>query len=174
MRVFFIAFPTSSPFCRAQKHSLLSSCPTDMNAAIAQFFDIPELADTLGSHLAKSDVATLVRTCRQFKNLFEPWLYRDLALCSSLENRHRLFARNGGLFRSTHSVRPLSRNTHHVRRLTCCCMRSFISSTVFFATKPKSAPATQTITAATAATAAISRIALPLPSTNQHRQRHLL
>ncbi|KAK3841487.1 MAG: hypothetical protein J3R72DRAFT_491384 [Linnemannia gamsii] len=90
-----------------------------MNAAIARFFDIPELADTLGSHSAKSDVATLVRTCRQFKTLFEPWLYRDLTLCSSSEHNHHLFSKNGCLFRSTHSVRALSRNSHHVRKLTC-------------------------------------------------------
>ncbi|KAK3841485.1 MAG: hypothetical protein J3R72DRAFT_444965, partial [Linnemannia gamsii] len=84
-----------------------------MNVAIARFFDIPEVADALGSHLAKCDVATLVRTCRQFRTLFEPWLYRDLTLRSSSA------AKNGGLFRSTHSVRALSRNSHRVRTLSC-------------------------------------------------------
>ncbi|KAK3841472.1 MAG: hypothetical protein J3R72DRAFT_444942 [Linnemannia gamsii] len=90
-----------------------------MNPSMARFFDIPEVADAVGPHLAKSDVVALVRTCQQFRTLFEPWLYRDLSLCSSSEGHYHLFAKNGALFRSVRSVRALSRNSHHVRRLYC-------------------------------------------------------
>ncbi|KAK3841457.1 MAG: hypothetical protein J3R72DRAFT_152419 [Linnemannia gamsii] len=145
-----------------------SSRPTDMSAATARFFDIPELVDILVSQLDKSDVATLVRTCRQFKALFEPCLYRDLCLCSSSERDHRLFAKNGGLFQSILSVRALSRNAHHVRKLNCWLPEVFYFSTAYFAIIFKSPPATSKTTAA------IAVIALPSMSTNKNRQRRLL
>ncbi|KAG9062398.1 hypothetical protein KI688_005313 [Linnemannia hyalina] len=83
-----------------------------MDTAVAQVFDIPELANALASHLEKNALATLVLTCRQFKIIFEPWLYRDLTLSSGIVN-------GGLLLHSTRSLRALSRNIQHIRSLTC-------------------------------------------------------
>ncbi|KAF9545576.1 hypothetical protein EC957_010661 [Mortierella hygrophila] len=83
-----------------------------MDTAVAQVFDIPELANALASHLEKNTLATLVLTCRQFKIIFESWLYRDLTLSSGI-----VFG--GLLLHSTRSVHALSRNIQHIRSLTC-------------------------------------------------------
>ncbi|KAK3841468.1 MAG: hypothetical protein J3R72DRAFT_444927, partial [Linnemannia gamsii] len=96
-----------------------------MDSVPARFFELPELTHTLGSFLTKRDVASLVRTCRLFKMIFEPWLYQDLTLSSSLKPGSRvdewgiLTAKYLGVFGSSRSVRALSRNAHHVRRLSC-------------------------------------------------------
>ncbi|KAG0272370.1 hypothetical protein BGZ95_011896, partial [Linnemannia exigua] len=96
-----------------------------MNSVTTQFFDLPELTHTLESLLTKSDVASLVRTCRLFKVLFESWLYRDLTLSSSRKlgppaaGPRASSVKYLGVLGSTRSVRALSRNAHHVRTLSC-------------------------------------------------------
>ncbi|KAK3841486.1 MAG: hypothetical protein J3R72DRAFT_524322 [Linnemannia gamsii] len=96
-----------------------------MDSVTAQFFDLPEMTLTLRYFLTKSDVASLVRTCRLFKVLFEPWLYQDLILSSSVKlgppvnEGGTSSPKYHGVFGSSQSVRALSRNACHVRRLTC-------------------------------------------------------
>lgn len=110
---FFLFFSPFTTFPSPLRPSLTVTSHANkktMDSASTRFFYSPEFAAVLGPHLDKNVTATLSRTCRYFKAVFEPWLYHNFKF-SSVYSCDQIIP-------SPASVRVLSRNVQYFRRLT--------------------------------------------------------